>query len=437
MQLKFLNNLWILLLVFLILPNISSAGLIDDLKNRISGTSSKIEELEGEIQKYQEEIEKTQKEAQTLNGAIKTLNITSKQLSTDINVTRNKITNTNLTINKLELEIDERERKIKQNQDAVAETIRKIDRFESNSLVEMLLGTTKLSDFWSDVGTIQQFQGFVQEDVFILRADKANLTASVIKREGRKRELVSYKSQLADQREIVEINKSEKKNLLDVTKNKESEFQKILAEKLRQKEEFERELLDFEAQLQIAIDPSSIPVPGNVIFRWPLDIKIRITQLFGSSHFAQQNPSVYGGRAFHNGTDFGAPVGTAIRAPISGEVWRIGNTDSVRGCYSWGKWVLLKHPNGLSTLYAHLSLIRLSPGDRVSTGDIVGYTGNSGFSTGPHLHMTTYATKGVRIVPFEKIRSTTKCKGLVTPAASTNAYLDSLDYLPQNYKLSL
>lgn len=419
-----------LVILILLFPTPIFAGEIDDLKEKISGHGDKIQDLEKEIEKYQVQIEVTQKEANTLNSAIKTLDITRNQLSTNINVTQNKINSTDLNIQQLELEIDAKQNKIEINKDAVSEALRRLNRIEADTLIIVLLNNDRLSDFWMDMDTIQQFQKNVRADVDLLRGVKRNLAASVVKREVKKEELSDYRSELRDRKEIVDINKNEKDTLLKETKNKESNYKSLLAEKQRQKEEFERELQDFENQLQVAIDPNSIPQIGTNVFRWPLN-KIRITQLFGNTYFAKQNPSIYGDRAYHPGIDIAAPTGTTIYAPLSGTVRMTGNTDSVRGCYSWGKWTLIEHNNGLSTLYAHQSLQKVRQGQIVSTGDIIGYTGNTGYSTGPHLHFTVYATKGVSIVPFEKIRSTTKCAGLLTPVAPSNAYLDPMDYLPE------
>jgi murein DD-endopeptidase MepM/ murein hydrolase activator NlpD len=184
-------------------------------------------------------------------------------------------------------------------------------------------------------------------------------------------------------------------------------------------------------QLKIELaDKMNLPKEGTAVLSWPLD-RIVVTQQFGSSEFAQKNPSVYGGRASHPGVDFGASIGTPAKATLSGTVTNTGNTDAIPGCYSWGKWVLIKHDNGLTSLYAHLSVIGVDPGDRVATGDIIGNTGNTGYSTGPHLHYTLYASEGVQVVPFTNVRSTTSCAGAVTPTAPPDAYLDPMDYLPK------
>ena len=166
------------------------------------------------------------------------------------------------------------------------------------------------------------------------------------------------------------------------------------------------------------------------MFDWPV-ANVIITQYFGGTEFAKRNASVYGGRPYHPGVDFGAPRGTPIYAPLGGRVRATGNTDATPGCYSWGKWSLIDHPNGLSTLYAHQDLVSVTPGESVGTGDIIGYIGNTGYSTGPHLHFTVYATEGVSIRKFNEIKTITSCGNATTPVAATDAYLDPMDYLPQ------
>ncbi|HEY4508236.1 MAG TPA: M23 family metallopeptidase, partial [Candidatus Paceibacterota bacterium] len=109
-----------------------------------------------------------------------------------------------------------------------------------------------------------------------------------------------------------------------------------------------------------------------------------------------------------------------------GTVKGAGNTDTVCPGASYGKWVLIEHANGLSTLYAHLSLIKVSEGQEVATGETVGYSGETGYATGPHLHFTVYATQGVRIMN----RKSAVCGGTYRmPIADLKAYLNPLKYL--------
>ncbi len=82
----------------------------------------------------------------------------------------------------------------------------------------------------------------------------------------------------------------------------------------------------------------------------------------------------------HPGIDIACPVGTPVYATAPGIVAFAG-TDSL-----YGKLVVLRHPGGYETLYGHLSRILVVPGWRVQRGDLIGFSGNTGISTGPHLH---------------------------------------------------
>ena len=85
----------------------------------------------------------------------------------------------------------------------------------------------------------------------------------------------------------------------------------------------------------------------------------------------------------HNAVDFGVHIGTNVAAAASGQV-----IISISGGYNggYGSYIVIKHPNGMQTLYAHLSQNLVSSGDTVWQGQVIGLSGNTGRSTGPHLH---------------------------------------------------
>jgi len=90
--------------------------------------------------------------------------------------------------------------------------------------------------------------------------------------------------------------------------------------------------------------------------------------------------SLLPGESFHTGIDIAVPEGTPVRATASGTVRFVGNTDG------YGLRIEIDHGNGVTTLYAHLSLADVVPGQRVERGQVIGKSGNTGASTGPHLH---------------------------------------------------
>lgn len=138
----------------------------------------------------------------------------------------------------------------------------------------------------------------------------------------------------------------------------------------------------------------------------------------------------------HSGIDFRAAVGTPVYAVADGIVEGVGDTDKTCPRASFGKWVFIRHTNGLSTAYGHLSLIKTTQGQTVKRGDLIAYSGNTGHSTGPHLHLTVYASNGVDGEEGARIaqRPSTGCSGktYTMPLAPTNAYLDPLVYLPSS-----
>lgn len=434
MKFSWHNLLILLALAATITLGPSSKGAsVEELQGKINDRNSQILELEKEIATYQKELENTGKQAQTLQNAVKTLDTTAKKLAADVKLTEQKISRANESIGVLSDGISVKEEEISHNLSAIEKTLRNINAADDTTLIEVFLSNTNLSEFWNEVENLERFQIGVREKLGELRNLKIDLEDKRTTEEIRKKELIFLKNQLADQQRIVTTNKQEKSTLLKQTQNKESEYKKLLTDKQKQKEAFERELAQYESELKIAIDPNSIP-KAAAIFSWPFDTsKINpiknITQLFGGTEFAKLNPQVYG-RPFHNGTDFGMPVGTPVLSALGGVIEDSGNTDAFPGCYSYGKWILVKHSNGLSTLYAHLSLIKVNAGDQVKTGTLIGYSGNTGYTTGPHLHFTVYLTKGVQVIRFGETKKVTNCADARIPVAPYDAYLDPMLYLP-------
>ncbi|MDD2934928.1 MAG: peptidoglycan DD-metalloendopeptidase family protein [Candidatus Pacebacteria bacterium] len=424
---KLLILFFIIFSLGLLNPSFINASIIDDIKNQIQSKSSSIGDLEKEIKKYQEELNKVSEEKKSLNNEIYRLNLDRKKISTDINLTDNKIQSTSLTVQKLAVDIQEKENSIYQNNTALAEIVRLINENDSNSIVEILLSQKDLSEFWDDFDSLQRLQIDIKRKTSELVMLKNGLETVKMESEMKERELLNYKSQLADQKQIIDYNKKEKDQLLSVTANKESLYKKQLEEKKKLMEEVLQEIQRLESQLKIEIDPSSLPDANYGILSWPLE-NIYITQFFGNTPFSTSNPQVYNGNG-HPGIDFRASSGTKVLSAMGGVVKGTGNTDSIPPkCYSYGKWVLIEHPNGLSTLYAHLSLIKVSAGQTVNAGEIIGYSGNTGYSTGPHLHFGVYASKGVQITKFT---NSINCKDKYIPLASRDAYLNPMSYLPK------
>jgi murein DD-endopeptidase MepM/ murein hydrolase activator NlpD len=113
------------------------------------------------------------------------------------------------------------------------------------------------------------------------------------------------------------------------------------------------------------------------LFRWP--VRGWITSWFG-----YRNDPFSGSRTFHNGLDIGADMDTSVAAGMEGTVAAIGYTSGS------GNYVLISHHSGWSSFYGHLNAVLVKPGQRVVTGTRIAWSGNTGYSTGPHLHFSVF-----------------------------------------------
>lgn len=400
------------------------------LTNQITDQQKRLKELDAEIEAQKKIVDQTSGQANTLSNKVKQLEASRNKLQADINKTQSQIENAELVLDKINLEITDKQRKINLSLQAISELIKKTDELEKVSGVERFLLYDSISDFWSEFENSTKIQNTLQSEIEVLLGISEELRTQEQLKIAEKEELSQFQVELSGEQEAIQSTKAQQEKLLRETKNKEAEYQKILNQKLAEKKAFEQLLLEIESQIKLLIDPNSFPTAGKGVLSWPVD-NVIITQQFGGSQFAKNNPGIYG-RAFHPGTDFGVPIGTKVKSVADGVVQALGNTDAYPGCNAWGKWILVKHDNGLTSLYAHNSSILASVGQRVTRGSNIALSGNTGYSTGPHLHLTLYASQGVQVGKYSSYKSGSGCSATdaTGPFADLDAYLDPMSYLP-------
>lgn len=125
---------------------------------------------------------------------------------------------------------------------------------------------------------------------------------------------------------------------------------------------------------------------------WPIEGRV-------ASSFGERLDPFNGEGAFHAGIDIDAPMGTPVRATADGDVIRAGMGSG------YGRVVELDHGHGLSTIYGHLSGFAVLVGEHVTRGQVIGYVGESGRATGPHLHYEV-RVHNVPVNPHKYLRET-------------------------------
>lgn len=126
-----------------------------------------------------------------------------------------------------------------------------------------------------------------------------------------------------------------------------------------------------------SLSPTELRRAMGQLFIYP--VKGRLTSRFG------WRPDPFTGvRTFHTGIDLAAPIGTPVKATLDGRIATTGFSSV------FGNYIIITHDAGFQTLYGHLSVIGVSRGQYVSQGAMIGKVGNTGYSTGSHLHLSLY-----------------------------------------------
>jgi len=217
---------------------------------------------------------------------------------------------------------------------------------------------------------------------------KTGLESDKTEQEALKAELIVREADLTRQTEevealIVELDEQIKNETLSLEASKkiEEEYQKqinAVQEEIRKAEEAARKKAEEEAKKKAAAQAKANESKYNGgKMKWPLTGYYKV-----SSDYNMRNHPITGKYSQHTGIDLPAPKGTKIKAAADGTVITVGyNT-------AYGNRVIISHGGGIQTLYAHMSKFGCKVGDKVKAGDVIGYVGSTGYSTGNHLHFS-------------------------------------------------
>ena len=259
----------------------------------------------------------------------------------------------------------------------------------SLSYLSVLFKATSMADLLNRMEFVNEVAEYNKTLIAAMKETRENIKAE-------KTEMEAKEAQLGEQQ-------GELQGKLDETTKLMNEYaadQKAL-ERMHAAEEKAADEID--AQIARLIADSDV-VPGSEGFIWPVSTSKMISSPIGS----RVAPGGFGSTN-HKGVDI-CNVGytSSVYATKSGRVL-LTNSSGWGGGY--GNYVVIDHGGGLTTLYAHMSVVKVSPGDTVSQGTVIGITGNTGASTGPHLHY--------------EVRTTTIVNG-----KSVTVYQNPLNYLP-------
>ncbi len=353
-----------------------------EIERQINARNQQLQQINQQITEQQKKLEETQGQKQTLSTELKKVDSSIKQLDLGIQSSRVVIEKLGYEIEETQQDIQTAEQDIAQKEQAVADIMRQIQNKDSESVLLTMLKNKTLSEGLFEAQTLADLNKTLLERISELDQSKNELKTVLHKAATTKEQKEVEKQNLENKKVIASDLKEEKKKILEETKNKEKTYQEI-ASSLKEKQlEVGAEIDALEKELRKSLNQDQLPKERPGVLQCPVTIGCTVTQEYGATPFAQR---AYKSK-FHNGADFRAPIGTPIIAAADGTVFATGDNGRVQ----YGKFIALKHENGLATLYAHLSRIIVKNGAQVKRGDIIGYSGNTGYSTGPHLHFGVY-----------------------------------------------
>ena len=259
----------------------------------------------------------------------------------------------------------------------------------SLSYLSVLFKATSMADLLNRMEFVNEVAEYNKTLIAAMKETRENIKAE-------KTEMEAKEAQLGEQQDELQGKLDETTKLM----NEYAADQKAL-EQMHAAEEKAADEID--AQIARLIADSDV-VPGSEGFIWPVSTSKMISSPIGS----RVAPGGFGSTN-HKGVDI-CNVGytSSVYATKSGRVL-LTNSSGWGGGY--GNYVVIDHGGGMSTLYAHMSIVKVSVGQYVTQGDVIGVTGNTGASTGPHLHY--------------EVHSTTMVNG-----KSVTVYQNPLNYLP-------
>lgn len=401
---------------------------ITDLRNQIGSKESHIRSAEEEIRGINVQLSEIFKKKDSLESKLNGLTLTKRKNEAQIRRTEESIQQGQLKLKALNTSIVDNAENLEVLYSVLRRNFQQANEFELHGKTLILMHTS-FSDVLQRIEEIERYSKALNTHLEFLEDETEKLGQNRKDVVAERAALEQQQRELADRKKIYEFSIAQQGLLVKQTRNDEAVYQGLLKEKQQERLELQQDIYEYESRISYLRDPKAVPGPKKGLLRIPFDSKAPLTQQFGKTAFAIANAYRYG-RPFHDGVDFGLPTGTQLFASADGIIIGTGNTDIVSSCHSWGKWIVIKHGFGLTTLYAHLSLVKVRLGQKVKAGDLIGYSGNTGFSTGPHLHFGVYDSNGIRIIPYEQASSSARCRGLVVPVAAQEAKLDPLKYLP-------
>ncbi|MBU4348585.1 peptidoglycan DD-metalloendopeptidase family protein [Patescibacteria group bacterium] len=403
----------------------------DELRDAINTKTNDLLEINKKIEQVQEELKKTEGKSNSLQKEIVNSGYKINQIDLSIRASEINTQKLKLEIESLKYDIKEIKSVASLKKIAISNLLRELQKKDDETTFIILLKNKTITATLDEAKNILDINSGLSTEVKDLLELNDKLSDNLIDSADKKSEEELESKNSKNRKIILENEKSARQDLLALNKNEEKEYQQQISQLEEEQNFLSKEIDEVESKLRESFDPNLLPIKRHGVLAYPVKLIKEggiaiITQEYGVTPYSSQ---LYES-GFHNGLDFGIPIGTPIFASDDGEVIAVDYNDvDYWRKYQFGRYVLIEHSNNLSTVYAHLSTTNTKEGDFVKRGDLIGYSGNSGYSTGPHLHFGVYWGPSLRLLTATELGVLRERKYVFKGSVPLGVTVDPENYL--------
>jgi len=370
-------------MVFSVLPSSVSAASSKEIQAQINGLKSKKAELQKEIDAIQEGYDANFSEMEALVAEKNTIDQEITLISSKIETTNEEISAYSQLIADTQEELEDAQEELRLLSEAHRERVRVMEEEGKLTYWEVLFQANSFTDLLDRMNMIEEINAADRRRIEQMRIAADIVTATQMNLSNEKAALEDVRLQLEEDEKILAEKSGQYYDLLYELEQKAEEFEILLAESEILQEELMVEIAAKEKDLKEAKYDEYLArlalqgdnPPSNATWTTPVS-GYRLTSAFGM----RKHPVLKVTR-MHNGIDMACAQGTPIYATRAGTVTRTSYQAGGAGNY-----VSINHLDGFSSIYMHMTHYVVSQGQSVSRGQLIGYVGSTGISTGPHLH---------------------------------------------------
>ena len=336
---------------------------VDALKKKVNEASAKKKELKSQVSALSGDISSLEKQISLLDGQI-------EAQEDEIAAQEELLAQLEILVEEKTIELAASEEDQANQYARMKERVRYMVEHDSTSQLAILLASDSFADFLNRWEIVQQISVRDEKLFEELQAIRDKVTVE-------KQELEETQAEAIETKALMDANKAEldaqhasKVKALQKAESEKAAANKAYADMIEKEEDLLEQYKKATAQLA----SQSTYVGGK--FMWPLPAANNVI----TCKYGYRTHPVTKKYKLHTGIDLRASTGTKVYAANKGTVTTSGYSSA------WGNYIIINHGGGYTTLYAHLSRRNVSKGATVKQGDVIGLSGNTGYSTGPHLH---------------------------------------------------